>query len=215
MLQKQFFALRLLIEKISVRERYLLLATLVALILALTQGVLMVIGLDKHDLVLQRIEQKKTETDRVKQVLVDYQAALNNPQVLALQNSNKKLLDDLSRLEQNIDQINDKLMSPDRMIALLKELLYKKSNLTVVKFDVLPITTIASNVDGGTLFYQHSLHIELEGQFESLTLYLDQIENLSEQLFWDDLIIETETFPILNIQLNVHTLSQNEEWLNV
>ncbi len=215
MFQKQSYALRLLIEKISQRERYLLLATLVALCFLIAEGLLMFTGLNNHELVLDRIAQKKSETERVKQVLVDYQAALNNPKIIALQSANRNLQENLDSLTQRIADINSRLMSPDRMTSLLKELLDKQSQLTIINFSVLPVTTIESNIDGGNLFYQHGLRMELEGEFESLTEYLSQIESLPLQLFWDDLVIETKKFPILTIKLNVHTLSQDEDWLNV
>ena len=172
-------------------------------------------GLNNHELVLDRIAQKKSETERVKQVLVDYQAALNNPKIIALQSANRNLQENLDSLTQRIADINSRLMSPDRMTSLLKELLDKQSQLTIINFSVLPVTTIESNIDGGNLFYQHGLRMELEGEFESLTEYLSQIESLPLQLFWDDLVIETKKFPILTIKLNVHTLSQDEDWLNV
>jgi len=215
MFQKQSYALRLLIEKISQRERYLLLATLVALCFLIAEGLLMFTGLNNHELVLDRIAQKKSETERVKQVLVDYQAALNNPKIIALQSANRNLQENLDSLTQRIADINSRLMSPDRMTSLLKELLDKQSQLTIINFSVLPVTTIESNIDGGNLFYQHGLRMELEGEFESLTEYLSQIESLPLQLFWDYLVIETKKFPILTIKLNVHTLSQDEDWLNV
>ena len=215
MFQKQSYALRLLIEKISQRERYLLLATLGALCFLIAEGLLMFTGLNNHELVLDRIAQKKSETERVKQVLVDYQAALNNPKIIALQSANRNLQENLDSLTQRIADINSRLMSPDRMTSLLKELLDKQSQLTIINFSVLPVTTIESNIDGGNLFYQHGLRMELEGEFESLTEYLSQIESLPLQLFWDYLVIETKKFPILTIKLNVHTLSQDEDWLNV
>jgi MSHA biogenesis protein MshJ len=215
MFQKQTYAVRLTIEKINKRERYLLVVTLAAIILLVTHLVLMVTGLDSHELVLERIEQKKADSARLEQVLVEYKAAINNPRLVALNNSNEDLQSKIDLLEQRIGDINEKLMSPDQMIALLKELMDKQSNLTVIRFDVQPVQVIESNLDGGNLFYQHSLTMKLEGEFEALTNYLSEIESLSSQLFWDDLIIETGRFPVLEIQLKVHTLSQDEEWLNV
>jgi hypothetical protein len=215
MFQKQSYSLRLLIDKISIRERYLFIATLVAVVLLLTQLLLVITGMNKHDSVMSRIKQKQTESARVNQLLLDYQAAINNPRIMALQNSNDDLSSKIELLEERIGDINEKLMSPDNMIALLKELIDKEQQLTVLSFNVLPVTTIESNVDGGNLFYQHSLSMTLEGEFDSLTRYLSDIEAQPNQLFWDDLIIETENFPTLKIKLNVHTLSQDEEWLNV
>lgn len=215
MMRKQLYSLRLLIDKTNHRERYLMLVVIAALILALTQGILILTGLDKHDKLQARIETKQRETQLMEQALLDYQAAINNPRVSVLQSKNEDLLERIATLEQSIDDINEKLMSPNRMISLVKELLDEQDDLTVLTFNVLPIQTIESNVDGGNLFYQHGLNMTLEGSYEALTEYLAAIESLEHQLFWDDLIVETDRFPVLTIQLKVHTLSQDKEWLNV
>lgn len=215
MLRKQLYSLRLLIDKISLRERYLMLVTLVALVLLIAQGTLMVTGLDKHDGVNTRIENTERQIRQIEQALVDYRAAINNPRVQSLQQSNLDIQERISNLEDRISEINDTLMSPNQMVSLLKELLENQKDLTVERFTVLPVQTVESNLDGGNLFYQHGLSMELTGSYEALTAYLSEIESLEHQLFWDDLTIETDNFPSLTIKLKVHTLSQDEEWLNV
>lgn len=212
---KQSYTLRLLIDKISIRERYLALATLFALIVASSHGILILTGLDSHEAVLLRIEQKQAESARVKQLLVDYQASLNNPKITALHSDNDSLNEKIVSLEERIAKISDSLMSADQMLLLLKELMTKEGQLTVVSFDLLPVQVIESNVDGGNLFYQHGLNLVLSGEFDALTDYLAFIEAQPHQLFWDDLIIETKNFPQLDIQLNAHTLSRDKEWLDV
>lgn len=215
MFHRQSYQLRQLIERLNQRERYLLLAVIFVLMVMVGQLILMATGLDNHDTVRDRLTQTREQTQALQQALIDYQAAIDNPRIRALQDSNEDLSDRIEDLEGRIADINSQLMSPERMISLLKELLNDYSNLTVTRFEVLPVNTIESNVDGGNLFYRHGLRIEMEGQFEALNNYLAAIEGLEGQLFWDDLIVETENFPTLNIRLEVHTLSQDEEWLNV
>lgn len=215
MLTRQSYQLRLLIERLSLRERYLILGTLVAVILIASQLLLMTSGLDSHEAVNARITEARQQTQTVRQALIDYQAAINNPRISSLQDSNETLQNRIDQLESRIADINSQLMSPERMISLLKNLLNNYSNLTLLTFEVLPVQTIESNIAGDSLFYQHGLAIEMEGRFEALTGYLEAIESMNGQLFWDDLIVETENFPTLKIRLNVHTLSQDEEWLNV
>lgn len=215
MLSKQSYALRLLIHRVSMRERILILITMVFLVLVVAQGILWLTDLNNHDGVEQRIAQKQQEAAQYETALESLRAALNNPRIQSLTNSNNELRTQISNLQENIGDISGKLMSPNRMITLLKELLEDQQNLSLSRFNVNPVVSIESNFDGGTLFYRHGLSIELEGEFESLVSYLDKIEALPTQLFWDALVIDTENFPILNIQIEVHTLSQDEEWLNV
>lgn len=215
MLIRQSYQLRLLIAKLNQRERYLMLIVIAAVILAASQLLIMSLGLNTHDDVRQRIDRAALQTQALEQALVDYQAAINNPRILTLKNNNSDLQQRIDQLESRIADINSQLMTPERMISLLKDLLNNKSTLTLLRFEVLPVETIESNGGGDSLFYKHGLTIQLEGQFEALTDYLAAIESLNGELFWDNMIIETERFPTLNIQLEVHTMSLDEEWLNV
>lgn len=215
MLSKHTYALRVLIHKISIRERIMLLATIFVLIVALSQGFLFISQMNNHEAIEKRISARQNESEQYKATLEGLKAALNNPRINALASSNAELAERIDKLNENIASINDQLMSPERMINLLRDLLEDQQNLDVVSFNVEPVTTIDSALDGGTLFYRHGLSITLEGEFEALVSYLEKIEGLPTQLFWGSLVVDTETFPVLQIKLDVHTLSQDEDWLNV
>jgi MSHA biogenesis protein MshJ len=215
-LNKQSYALRLLIDKIPLRQRHLALVTLFSLTMALSQLSLVLMGLDKHNEVLARIENLKQNNSRITETLTAHQQAANNPVLLALSNSNIEIEKRIDQFRQNIRDINSKLMSPESMIQLLRGLLEKQNLLSIVHFEVLPVKTVESTADNSILFYRHSIHLQLEGRFEALADYLQAIETTTDnQLFWDNIQIETENFPTLQIKINVHTLSQDEEWLNV
>ncbi len=216
MLNKQTYSLRLLINKISVRERIIVLVLFILLAVLIAQGIVMLLGYDKKDIIEASIQQKQEESIKYQETLKGLESAIDNPRVRALQRSNQDIEYRIERIKEQIENINEKLMSPARMSALVKELLEKQDDLTLLSFHVLPVVVIqSSSIEAENLFYQHGLAIELEGSYEALTEYLTQIEALPTQLFWDKLYIETDKFPQLRIQLEVHTLSQDEEWLHV
>ncbi|TCS43181.1 hypothetical protein [Reinekea marinisedimentorum] len=215
MFYKHSYALRQQIEKLSIRERVMLIVTFFTVMVLAAQGVAMLFGYDKLDQVEARIELKKTEDQRYRETLAGLESSIDNPNILALQRSNDELAERIATIEKRIALIDETLMSPDRMSGLLRELLQDQSGLTLISFNVLPIKTIDSETTGERLFYQHGLAIELEGSFEALTDYLLAIESLDSSLFWDSLLIETESFPALKIQLQVHALSSDEDWMHV
>jgi hypothetical protein len=213
---QQLYRLRLQLDKISLRERYLLLVTLFALVILCFQGGLYATGMHSNEDILARIDTRKSESEKVQQMLTDYQKAINNPAILALQRDNDQLNIKIKKLRENISKISSRLMAPERMNELLRGLLERQNQLSIVEFKVLPVTKIESSVDDRGLFYKHSIEMNLEGRFEALSNYLAEIESSSEyELFWDELIINTENFPNLKIKVQVHTLSQDEDWLNV
>jgi MSHA biogenesis protein MshJ len=215
MLSRQSYALRLLIDRRSMRERLMILLLIGAVVLLLTWAGLRLTGFDKHTVMLNHIALIQADVERYQATLSGLKTARNNPKIIALKNSNVDLQAQLDTLQDRIARIDESLMSPDRMVALLKELLDKQGQLALVSFQVQPVTVIESEIDGTQLFYQHALKLELEGDFDALTAYLAKIEALPTQLFWDAITIQTESFPLMRIELIVHTLSQDKDWLNV
>jgi MSHA biogenesis protein MshJ len=215
MLSRQSYALRLLIDRRSMRERLMIVLLIGAAVLLLTWAGLRLTGFDKHTVMLDHIALIQADVERYQATLSGLETARNNPKIIALKNSNVDLQAQLDTLQDRIARIDESLMSPDRMVALLKELLDKQGQLALVSFQVQPVTVIESEIDGAQLFYQHALKLELEGDFDALTAYLAKIEALPTQLFWDAITIQTESFPLMRIELIVHTLSQDKDWLNV
>ena len=210
------YVLRLQIAKISLRERYLLLLTMFAAVMLIVHGILVATGMQSNTDVLNRIDNAKAQSQQLQQTLSDYQKAINNPSLLALQRDNAQLASSIDRLKLSINQVSERLMAPERMNALLRDLLERQTQLTLQSFQVLPVEKIQSSAENQSLFYRHGIELKLKGRFEALTAYLAAIETTAEgDLFWDDLIINTDNFPILDIDIKVHTLSQNEEWINV
>jgi MSHA biogenesis protein MshJ len=197
------------------RERYLLLAVVFTIVIASAQGVLIVSGLYKHDVIDSKTQQYKDEANAYQNALTELESSTNNPRIVALQNSNQQLENTIDELDQRIDKIASLLITPEQMALVLKQLLNEQRELSLQRFHVLPAKQLQTNTDIATVFYQHTIEITLTGEFEAFADYLESIETLAEELFWDDLLIDTQSFPTLEFRLKVHTLSRQQEWLNV
>jgi MSHA biogenesis protein MshJ len=208
------FRLRLLIDRLSIRERVLALLSLVTVSILLSYSVLWYFGWDDQSQTQNRIEQLQTQTTDNRNALLAIEQARNSPQLQALSNQNERLRRDIQELNDQISGITDILIPPDTMATLLRELL-GNSDLTLVRFAALPSQPVAENDSADASLYRHRLDIELTGSFEALTRYLETIETLPWRLFWDELSVETTQYPTLRIRLKVHTLSDQEDWLNV
>jgi len=63
--------------------------------------------------------------------------------------------------------------------------------------------------------FQHSLVLELQGDFLSLIEYLGRVESFAASFFWDELTVEQQTWPNATIRLQLHTLSTEEGFVGV
>lgn len=208
------FRLRLLLDRFSARERLLLLITLAVILLAAVQAVLWATGLDNHEAQRDRITQLRQQYQQNQQALATLQQAQQSPRVQSLADQNRQLEAQLEALERQLTSLTDSLIPPNTMVALLRDLL-DRDDLTLVRFTTLPVQALPRPDDQAPELYRHALEMTLSGSYQGVMSYLGSIEALPWRLFWDELTLETENYPRLNIRLRVHTLSDQEEWLNV
>lgn len=210
------YRIRLLLERLSKRERYLSLIILFSGVLGVAQLGLIVLGLDNHDNITQDIERLKQETSQYQSTLESLVSAAQDPRRLNLLASNEDLQRSISELDARIEGVAQSLMTPSQMVRVVQGLLEQEPNLSLLSFEALPVIELETGNSNDQPFYQHGIAIELQGQYEALLSYLTRIEQASElNLFWQSLHITTERFPELSITIQVHTLSRDKEWLNV
>ena len=63
--------------------------------------------------------------------------------------------------------------------------------------------------------YRHGLRIELEGSFADTLAYLQQLEALPWDFYWDRLEIIAGEYPKNRISIEVYTISIGRLWLGV
>lgn len=208
------FQLRLMIDRLAIRERAMLLVSLVLVVAGISYGVIWSLGWTDQSAIRNQITQLQVQTTDNQNARLALEQARNNPQLQTLSRQNELLRREIQELDDRISGITEVLIPPDTMATLLRELL-GSSDLTLVRFGALPAQPVNQEDSGEARLFRHQLDIELTGNFDALTGYLQTIEALPWRLFWDELSVETEQYPTLKIRLKVHTLSDQEAWLNV
>lgn len=206
--------LRLLLDRLQLRERVLLLIALILALAAACYAVGNLADISDHQAARQQLEQLNQEYDANISALNSLTQARDNPVVIQLRERNKALEAELAALDQRLSNITEVLIPPQQMISVLRELV-DHNDLTLVHLALQPVTEIRpADADQGAL-YQHRLQLTLTGNLDDLSAYLRALEELPWQLFWDRLSIATTRFPELRIRLDVHTLSDQEIWMNI
>jgi len=208
-----------IIDQRSLRERiYILLAFLVLLIAGWAQ------------LFLEpSLAKRKTNLSEVSQVSTEI-ALLHAEETAALQaarvDPDLALRVQIAQLDLAIDKLDRKLeaklvnlLSPRQMPILLQKLLKKQKALHLSKMENLPprpmVTLAEDGIDVPLGIYIHGLNMEMEGSYLKLLSYLEDLEQMEQQVFWDVLSIDTQEFPLTKIRLQIHTLSLTEDWIGV
>ncbi len=128
------------------------------------------------------------------------------------------------------------LIGPDRMVALLEQMLPRQGGVRVVSLKTLPpqdarsplqavattpaaapATPSASSPSAsGAALYRHGVELTVEGSYADLMAYLAAIESLpGPRLLWGGVKLKVEHHPAVQLSLTVYTLSLDKAWLEL
>jgi MSHA biogenesis protein MshJ len=129
--------------------------------------------------------------------------------------------------EAAMHEIEANLVGPDRMLALLEQMLDGHGQLRVREMKSLPRTDLvaeaSSKVPGPAgsapaerpALYRHGIELTLEGSFADLVRYLEALENMPQRLLWGAMQLKVEQHPKALLTLRVYTLSLDRHWLEI
>ncbi len=212
----------------SLRERALIAAGMVALVVAI---------LDTLLLSPLAVQQKRLSAQ-----LSEARTAIKAGEIMIAANSGQADPDEVKRryrdelrkqiaeMDARLQGLQKQLVPPDEVAKLLEGVLKKERGLTLVSLRKLPVQRYqtsgapvqsgapakpAANGSAERSIYQHSFEVSVEGSYAELFGYLTRLEALPWQLFWGKVTLEAEEQPKLRLTLTLHTLSLNKAWLVV
>jgi MSHA biogenesis protein MshJ len=117
------------------------------------------------------------------------------------------------------------LLPPNRIPALLEEILKRDRKLDLIALRSLPATamtpegtapvTTEAQGPNGIRVYRHGVEITVRGGYFDLLRYLSALESQPIRMFWKDVEIATADYPRISMKLTVYTLSLERPWVVV
>ena len=189
--------------------------------------VLVVSAFTLDSVLIRPLEQSRSQVaagvsgtaDRVRELETRIEA-VRNPVLTA---EERQLRDEIRQLEQQTTEIDreisgavSRLVPPEAAVDVLEELLAHDGRLELIALtSEIPKRLGPEATQGASTLYQHGLRIEVQGDFAAALDYLHRIEQSRWQLLWDHFELKIESFPDALITLELHTLSEREEWVGV
>lgn len=131
--------------------------------------------------------------------------------------------DEIQQLEAQIAQIDEgirsavsRLVPPESAVEILEELLADDGRLELVHLtSEAPRRLGPEETSGASTLYHHGLRLEIQGDFAATLDYLRRLEASDWQLLWDRFEYRVESHPEARVTIEIHTLSEREEWVGV
>lgn len=225
------------IDALTLRERVILFVGAAAVLVYLVNFLLIDPQFAKQKMLAEQIRRDQAQmqefqtliSQRIKAHALDPDAE-NRMRLQALKQRQ-------TQLQENLQDMQKGLVSPDKMVGLLEDLLKRQGKLQLVGLKTLPVTGLkedaavdpkapasstapatkggAGNPADADLIYKHGVEITLQGSYLDILDYMSELEKMPWQVFWGKARLEVDTYPRATITLTLFTLSLDKKWLNL
>lgn len=223
-LKAKFGAIADRIDAMSVRERGLIFI-----------AVMVVLYLIAYNVVFgpMRAEQRRLEQDlRAKQEQIraaDLQiGALFSPDGKDANAANRAKIEALTQqvkeLDSQMDRMTAGVVTPKEMAKLVEQMLIRNKNLELVRLEALAPTPIDGEVSAAPVsgpaganvtVYRHGMRVEFKGRYFDIVEYLKALEGLQWKVFWGEVSLQSDKYPISKVSVVIYTLSRYPGWIGV
>ncbi|TDY04072.1 hypothetical protein [Thiohalophilus thiocyanatoxydans] len=168
-----------------------------------------------------RIEAADSEIIALNQQITAFSEEAEQDPDRANRRREKKLREQLARVDEQLEAQMGGLISPTQMAQALEAVLTQKTDLELIGVRNLPIQPLlelpsdAERQSAESGVYRHAMQIEFSGTYLSTLDYLKALQELDWDFYWDSLQLQTESYPVSKVTLTVHTLSLKEGWIGV
>lgn len=166
--------------------------------------------------------------------------AVNNPNV-KLRKEQLKYLSKIEILDGKLNKKMKGLISPRKMTLMLKDIFKSNTKLTLLSLENLKTESMfnftSENTDEtnnenlkttsviddisekdneeSAVVYRHPVRLVFTGNYLNVLSYLEVIEKMPWDLYWDTVQLDVEKYPKAKIVITVFTLSLKKGWVGV
>jgi MSHA biogenesis protein MshJ len=224
-LKQQFQVWSIRLNAMSFRERLLVfLAAVVVTMMLLFVG-LIEPALKKQEQMVMNVNALQGEV-----AALSTQLASSEQQSLGGKKSEASALrQEVAALSQSLEDRENGLIPPDKMIVALKSLLTAQPGLTLLSLQTeapqpvfkepaaaveaaanTPAPVVA--VSPAEQLYRHGVELHVQGNYARLTDYVRHLEGLPWAMQWESLSLDASRSPQIEMTLKLYTLSRETTW---
>lgn len=230
------------IDGLTLRERALVFGAVVAGLLFLVYYSLLDPLYARQRVLFSELGQKQTQMlaidGEIGQKLLQYAVDPDAANQTRLARSKAKL----AEATETLSAMQAGMVSPEKMIPLLQQLLRVHDRLRLQSMKTLPVSGLSEAADpaarlGGLapgaapapavnsaaapaskpaeLMYRHGVEIVVQGAYPDLVAYMAALEALPTRLLWGQARLEAGQYPGSTLTLTVYTLGLDKKWITL
>lgn len=237
-LLQQWIKLSTRLDAMTLRERAMVFAAVVASVLFLLYTVSVEPLLNKQKLLRMQIKQQQNQISGIdNEIAAMAQGFVVDPDA-ATREKLKAVRHEIDTTSEGLMAVQKGLVAPDKIAPLLDHLLRGNGKLKLISMKTLPVAGLNEALQpaqpaqpagaapaAGTpaapapkpreLLYRHGVEIVLQGSYLDMVSYMEALEQLPVQLFWGKAKLDAQQYPNSRLTLTLYTLSLDPKWMKL
>jgi MSHA biogenesis protein MshJ len=140
----------------------------------------------------------------------------------------QRLRDEAQALKASLTAMQEGMVPAERMSGMLERILRAHSSLKLKSMRTLRegegeaavLAPAAGNSPPGAalppaLLHKHGVEVVVQGSFPALVAYLEALEGMQGQIFWDKASLTTQSYPQSTLTLVVYTVNFDKNWVKL
>ncbi|MYN43038.1 hypothetical protein GTP55_27210 [Duganella sp. FT109W] len=235
-LLQQWIKLSTRLDAMTLRERVMVFAAVVAGILFLIYTVSAEPLLKKQSALQLQIKQQQNQITGIDQEIVLKAQGFKVDPDAATREQLAAVRRDIDATSTSLMAVQKGLVAPDKIAPLLEHLLRGNGRLKLISLKTLPVTGLneaakpaaaAAAAPAPTpagqpapakpreLLYRHGVEIVVQGSYLDMVNYMAALESLPVQLFWGKANLDAQQYPNSRLTLTLYTLSLDQKWMKL
>lgn len=219
------------IDDMSLRERAMIFAAAGFVAISLLNSLLLDPLTAKQKILSAQVVQQQEKMKELQAQMQGLLQAKRDDEQSPLRDRLAQLKQQLQEQDGYLQSRSGRLVEPDKMAGLLKQVLGKNGRLQLVALKTLPASLLiekpqaesgaaqpatAGNADTGQKqIFKHGVQITVRGGYPELLHYVSALEKMPAQMFWGEASLSVDGYPNSVLTLTLYTLSMDKIWLTV
>ncbi len=215
------------IDAMALRERVMFFGAVTLVLMTLLQVFLLNPVLSRRFQLSTQIAQQEDETKAIQAQIQALARPAQQDQDELNRERLKSLREQMTQLDRQFEQQQLQFVAPERMVAMIENLIVKNRKLQLISLRNLPSAGLspgagAASAAGGQpratgerQVFRHTVELSLKGSYFDLLDYLAALEGMPQRVFWDGFELSVAEYPQSVLKLTIYTLSPEKSWLTV
>jgi MSHA biogenesis protein MshJ len=226
------------IDALTLRERVVIFAMAALILVVLINTLLLDAQYARQTQLTQKIKQERSQ---IAGMQADIQQKLQEHSIdpdVARRARLASLNQQANRLRASLADAQKGLVPPEKMAALLEDILRRDGRLRLLSLKTLPVTGLLGVADGKNEagnatnaaasaasdsksvhpagdIYKHGVELTVQGSYLDMMQYMTELEGMPWQVFWGKAELSVVEYPQATLTLTLFTLSLDKKWLNI